>query len=129
MRQRDQVEKAAFATERKGTPHNFIKPFERKKLGDSEFAHGNDKLGLQQLDFVIHPGGTIPDLVRSWNAIAPGRVLAGKAATDGREVNPGADLFLAHAAELLKPTEQGAACGPGERLAEHRFLHAGRLAD
>ena len=129
MRQRNQVEGATVAPKGEGTPNDLVELFEREELGDREFADRNDELRLQQIDLVIHPGGTIPDLVGRWDAVATCRSFAGEAAADGREINLRANLFLAQPAKLLKPAEEGAACRPRERFAEHRLLYAGRLAN
>lgn len=105
MRQGDEVESAASAANRKGATDYFIEFLERKELGDGEFADRNDELRLQEIDFIIHPGRTIPDLVRGGHAIAADRRFARKATADRREVNLRPDLFLAQPAELLEPPE------------------------
>ena len=129
MRQRDQVEGAAIAAQREGTPDDFSELFEGKKLGDRQFTDRDDEIRLEQVDLIIQPRRTIPDLVRRGNAIAPGGCFAGKAAANRGKINLRANLFLAHFAELLEPTEEGATGSPGEGFAEHGFFHAGRLAD
>src|SRR6476646_3624025 len=63
------------------------------------------------------------------NTIAARGGFPWKTTTDGGEVNVRAHLRFSHSAEFVKPAEQGAACGPGERPRQHRLLHARCLAD
>jgi hypothetical protein len=83
----------------------------------------------KEIDFVVHPRRTIPDLIGRGNSIAARGRLAGKTAADGGEVNLSAHLFFAHSAKLLEPAKQSAARGPRERFAENRLFHTRRLAD
>src|SRR5687767_13174833 len=106
MRQRNQVETAAVKAKRKGASDDFVELLEREELGNRELTDRNNELGLEKVDLVIHPGGTIPDLVRPRHAIAASRVFARKAATNCREIDLGADLFLAHGAELPEPAKK-----------------------
>src|SRR5687768_6402301 len=92
VRQGDQLEGSAVAAERERAAHDLVEFLEREELGDGEFAHGNDELRSQEVDFVIHPGRTIPNLVGRGDAVAACGSFAGETATNGREVNLRADL-------------------------------------
>lgn len=129
MRQRNQVEAAAVPTKREGVPDDFVELLERKKLGDRELTDRNNEPRLEEIDLIIHPGRTIPDLVGRGNAVAARRGFPGEATAYRREINLGADLFFTQSAELLEPAEKGATRRPREWLAEHRLFYAGRLAD
>lgn len=129
MRQRNQVEAAAVATKRKGASDDFVEFFERKELGDRELTDRNNEPRLEEIDLIIHPGRTIPDLVRGGNPVAARSRFPGKATAYRREIDLGANLFFTQSAELLKPAEEGATRCPGEWLAQHRLFHARRLAD
>ena len=129
MRQRDEVEGAAIPAHCEGAAHDFIEFLERNKLRDRQFAHWDDKPGLQQIDLVIHPRRAIPDFIGRGNAVAAGGRFAGETAADGREVNLRAHLELSQLTKFLKPTEQRPASRPREWLPENRLLHAGRLTD
>ena len=129
MRQGNQVEGATVVPKGEGAPDHLVELLEREELRNREFADWNDELRLQEIDFVIHPGRTIPDLVRRWDAVAARWRFAGKTTADRREVNLRAHLFFTQSAELLEPAEEGAPRRPRERFAEDRFFHPGRLAD
>src|SRR5204862_2370185 len=68
------------------------------------------------------------NLIRRGHAVAPGHVLAGKTAADGRHVNAGVEFRLAHSASLLKPPEKGLPGCPRKGPPEHRLLGTGRLS-
>src|SRR2546423_10927836 len=125
----NQVEGPPFVANHERPANHFIQFFEGKKLRDGQFADGNDQLRSQNIDFIVHPGRAIPDLVRRGDAVAAGGSFSRETAADGGEVNLRADLFFVHSAELLKPAEKRTARGPGKWFAEHGLFHAGRLAD
>jgi hypothetical protein len=129
MGQWDQIECATIATQTERPAYDFVKLLESKKLPDGKFANRDDELRLQKIDFIIHPRRTIPDLVRSWNAVPARGGFSGKAAANRREVNLGAHLHFTETTKLFEPTEEGAARGPGKRLAQHRLSYSGRLTD
>jgi hypothetical protein len=129
MGQRNEFEGTAVVVQSKRSPDDFVELLESKELGDGEFADGNDQLWLEESDLVVHPGRTIPDLIRSRDAIAARRGFPGETAAHGREINLPANLFLTQLAELLEPTEERAPRGPRERFAQDRFFHSGRLTD
>ena len=127
--QRNQVEGALPVPNPNGSSDDFVEFFQGKKLGDREFADGDNELGPEQIDLVVHPRRAVSDFVRRWNAVAAGRGFPRETATDRSEVNFGANLFLGHRAEFLKPAEERAARGPRERSSKNRLLHPGRLTD
>jgi len=129
MGQWDQVERAAIAAQLEGAAHDFVELFEWKKLRDRKFPDRNDKSWLEKIDLIIHPRRTIPDLVRSWNAVPTRAGLSGKTAAHSREINFRANLFLVQSAELLEPAEERSSRSPGERFTEHGLFHPGRLTD
>jgi len=129
MGQRDEIERAPLIPDCETAADDFVEFFERQELGDGEFADRNDQRRSQQIDLVVHPGGTVSDFVRRWNAISARRCFPRKAATDRGEINFCARLFFVQAAKLIEPTEERAAGRPGERFAEDRLFYAGRLAD
>jgi hypothetical protein len=92
--QRDQVEGAAIAVQRERAPNNFVEFLERKELGDGELADGNNERRSKNIDFITHPGRTIPDLVWCGDAVAAGWGFSWKASTDRREIKVRADLFF-----------------------------------
>lgn len=125
----NQVEGAAVVAELKRSTHDFVELLEGKKLGDREFADGNDELWSQKIDFIIHPGRTIPDFVRRRDAVAARGGFAGEAATDCGKINLGTDLFLAQRAELLEPPEKRATRGPRKWFAQDGLFYPRRLTD
>lgn len=129
MRQWDDVERAAVTTERERAAYDFVELLKCKKLRDRKFADRDDEVRLQKIDFIIHPSRTIPDLVRSWNAVSARGGFSGKTAANRREVNLRAHLYFTHITKLREPTEEGAARGPGKRLAQHRLSYSRRLTN
>lgn len=129
MGQWDQIECATIATQPERPAYDFVKLLESKKLRDRKFAHRDDEPWLQKIDFIIHPRRTIPDLVRSWNAVPTRGGFSGKTAANRREVNLGAHLHFTQMTKLLEPTEERAASRPGERFAEDWLFCSGRLTD
>lgn len=127
MGQWDQVERVAIAAQSERAAYDFVELLEGKKLRDRKFADRNDEPRLQKFDLIVHPRRAIPDLVRSWNAVAACGRFAGKAAADRREVNLRAHLHFTQMTRLLEPTEEGAARGPGKRFSQHRLSYSGRL--
>src|SRR2546423_9857684 len=123
MRQRNQIEGAAFIANLKRAADDFVQFFKGKKLRDSEFADGNQKFGLEQIDFVIHPGRAVTDFVRRRNPIAASRRFPRETATNRGEINFGANLVFAHRAKFAKPSEERPACSPREWFPEHGFLY------
>ncbi len=85
--------------------------------------------GRKKIDFIIHPGRAIPDLVRRRHSVAARGRLAGKAAADRGKINPRANLHFIQMTEFVEPSEECAASRPGERLAQNRLSHPRRLAD
>src|SRR6476646_4874502 len=129
MGERNQIESAAFIVNGKGPAHHFIELLERQELRDGQFADGDDQLGSQEIDLVVHPGRTIPDFVRRRNTVAAGCSFARETAADSGEVDPGADLFFVHSTELLKPAEERAPRGPCEGLPQDRLFNTRCLTD
>jgi hypothetical protein len=129
MRQRDYFEGATVAADLKTAPHDFVQFLEREKLRDRKFADGDDESRLEQGDLSIHPGRTIPDFIRRWNAIATRSRFPGETSTDGCEVNLRAHFRFIQVTEFFEPTEEGAARRPGEGPAQDGLFHSGRLAD
>ena len=127
--QGNQVERPLSVPNSKGTTDYFIEFFEGKELGNREFAHCDNEMRPEKIDLVVHPGGTVADFVRRRNAISAGRRFPGETATNSGEINPPADLFFIHAAELIEPTEQSPPGCPRERLAEDGLFYPGRLAN
>src|SRR4051812_48645557 len=129
MRQRNQLKRTPFITDPEGSPDDFIELFEWKKLGDGQLADGNDEIGLEQIDLVVHPARAISNFFRSRNAVATRGSFTREAATDGREINRRANLVLVHSTKFAQPTEKSAPGCPGKRFPEDRFFHARRLTD
>ena len=129
MRQRDYFEGATVAADLETAPDDFVQFFEREELRDRKFADGDDESRLQQIDLIIHPGRTIPDLVRRWNAVAARSCFPRETAAHGREINLRAHFHFVQVTEFLEPTEERPASGPREGPAEDRLFHARRLTD
>jgi hypothetical protein len=129
MGQWDQVECTAIATQPERAAYDFIELLKSKKLRDRKFADRDDEPWLQKIDFIVHPCRAIPDLVRSWNAIAARGGSSGETATNRSEVNLRAHLHFTQMTEFLEPTEECATSRPGERLAQNRFPYTRRLTD
>ncbi len=129
MGQRDQIEWATVATQPERPAYDFVELLESKKLRDRKFADRDDEPWLQKIDFIIHPRRAIPDLIRRRNAVAARGRLARKAAADRGEVSPRAHVHFTQMTKFIKPTEEGAASRPGERLAQNRFSYTRRLTD
>lgn len=129
MGQWDQVECATIATQPERAAYDFVELLESEKLRDRKFADRDHELRLQKIDLIIHPRRTIPDLVRSWNAVPTRGGFSGKTAAHRREVNLRAHLYFTQMTKLFEPTEKGAARGPGKRPAQHWLPYSGRLTD
>ena len=129
MGQWDYVKRATVPPQLEGAAYDFVELLESKKLCDRKFAHRDDELWLQELDFIIHPARAILDLFRRRNAVAARGGFSGKAAADRGEVNLRAHLYFTQVTEFVEPIEESAASGPGERLAQNRLSDAGRLTD
>jgi hypothetical protein len=129
MRKRYQIEGSSFVTYSERPADDFIEFFEWKKLSDGEFADGNDEIGLEQIDLIVHPARAISNFVRAGNSVATRGSFTREAATDGREVNRRANLILVHPTKFAEPTEESAPGCPGKRFPEDRFFHARRLTD
>lgn len=129
MRERNEIESPPFIADRENTTDDLVQFLKGEELGYCEFSNGNDQLRSQEIDLIVHPGGAVPNLVRSRYPIASGCGLAGKTAAYRSEVNLGAHLFFTHSAKLLEPTEERSARRPGEGFSEHRLFHTGRLTD
>lgn len=127
MGQRDYIECAAVTAQPEGPAYDFVELFERKELSNRKFAHWDNEPWLEKINFIIHPGRAIPDLVRRRNAISTRGRLAGKAAADRGEVNPRAHLHFIQMTEFIEPAEECAASRPGERFAQNRFSYTRRL--
>ena len=87
MGQWDQVERAAIAPQPKGAAYDFVELLEGEKLRDRKFPDRDDEPWLEQIDFIVHPGRAIPDLVRRWNAVPARRCFPWETAAHGREIN------------------------------------------
>src|ERR1041384_4468472 len=122
--QRNQFEGAPFIPNSKGSSDDFIEFFEGKKLGDGQFADGNDQIGLKQIDLTVHPAGAVSDFVWRGNAVATRGVFPWKTTADGGEIDLRAPLFFVPSAKLLEPAEERAARSPRKRFAQHRLFHA-----
>jgi hypothetical protein len=129
MGQWDQIECATVATQPERPAYDFVELLESKKLRNRKFADRDDEPRLQKIDFITHPRRTIPDLVRSWNAVPTCGGFPWETATNRGEVNLRAHLHFTQMTELSEPTEEGAASRPGERLAQNRFSYTRCLTD
>jgi hypothetical protein len=129
MGQWDDVELATIAVQRKRSANNFVELFKNKKLRDGQFTHRDDKLRLQEIDFIIYPGRAIPNFVRRRNAVSARGCFSRKTAADRGEIDLRAHFGFTQMAELLEPTKEGAASCPGERPAQNRLSHTRRLTD
>lgn len=127
--QRDHFEGAPVAVERERTADDFVELLESKKLRDRKFAHGNNEPRPQEIDFIVHPGRAIPDLIRRRHPVAAGGRLAGKAAADGGKINPRANLRFIQLTEFVEPSKERAPSRPGKRPAQDRLPDPWRLTD
>ena len=123
MGQWDQIECATVATQPERPAYDFIELLESKKLRDRKFADRDDEPRLQKIDFIIHPGRAIPDLIRRRNAVSARGRLAGKATADRGEVNLRAHLHFTQMTEFIEPTEERAASRPGTACPEPVLAH------
>src|ERR1044072_6379998 len=108
MRQGDNIERAPVAVQRERAADHFVELLEGKKLRDREFSYRNDKLRLQEIDFIVHPGRAISDFIRRRNAVAARSRFAGKAAADGGEINLRAHFVFPKTTKLLEPAKKSA---------------------
>ena len=118
-----------MATQPERPAYDFVELLERKKLRDRKFAHWDDELRLQKINFIVHPGRAILDFIRGRNAVSTRGRLARKAAADRGEVNLRAHLHFTQMTEFIEPAEECAASRPGERLSQNRFSDTRRLTD
>jgi len=88
MRQREQFEGMSCDSHWQNPANHIDKLFERKKLGDGKFTHGNDEVGFEELDFSKQPAGAVLNLLAIRNAISALGVLARKASANGCEIYP-----------------------------------------
>ena len=99
----------------------------RENRGNGELPDGNEKLGLQNLDFSLEPTRAVFDLFCVRHAVAALWVLPWKTAADGGHVDAGPKRLLIET-EGREPLEQGLAGGPGERLPELTLVRSRCLA-
>ena len=127
MGQRDQIERATVATLPERAAYDSVELLESEKLRDGKFADRDDELRLQKIDFIVHPGRTIPDLVRSWNAVSTRGGFSRKTTANRRKVNLRAHLHFTQMTKFFEPTEECTTSRPGKRLARHWLSYSRRL--
>src|SRR5258708_24202494 len=127
MRQRNEIKALSGAMRAKLATDNLLQLCEFDKLRDRESANRNDETWFQNFDLFVHPGRTVANFVRRRDAISPAGRFAGKAATDGGEVNGGSHGSFVHSAELLEPAEEGLPSRMRERPFKSRLARHGRL--
>jgi hypothetical protein len=79
------------------------------------------------LDFIIHPGRAIANLIRRRNTIAAARVFSGKTSADRREINLRANGSFIHSARFFEPAEKRFASSVRKRPLQNGFSGPGCL--
>jgi hypothetical protein len=100
-----------------------------EELFDGQLADGDDQFGLEDFDFFFQPPSAVCDFVPRRHTVAAGFLFAGKAAADSGHVDARTEFSFGKAARFFEPAEEGFACGPSERAAEHRFFVSRCLAN
>ncbi len=129
MRQRDEIEAPTAAFHLETAADDLVELLHREKLCDREFADGDDEARTEDFKFGLAPGSAVSNFIGRGDAIPAGSGFAGKAATNGSEINAGTGFVFIPAAKLLEPTEESAPSRPGKWTAEDGLLHARRLTD
>src|SRR5437764_14404416 len=83
---------------------------------------------LQNFYLFVHPGRTVANFVRRRDAISSTGRFAGKAATDGGEINGRSHGSFVHSAKLLEPTEECLPSRMRERPVQSRLAWNRRLS-
>jgi hypothetical protein len=129
VRERDEIEAKTIVHDDEAAADDGVEFVEDDELGNGEFTDWNNESWAQNFQFVVHPGGTIRDLLRIGHTIRATDCLSRKTTDDGGEVNSRTHSRLIYSAPFLKPAEQCFAGGMREGTFENRFADAGRLAD
>lgn len=87
MRQRNQIESMSGAADSEFTADYLFELCAIDELGDGQAADWNNESRFQDADLVLHPRGTITNLVWSRDAVAAAGILAGKTSTDCGEID------------------------------------------
>jgi hypothetical protein len=127
MRQRNQIEVVIRALDAKFATDHFFQFPAIDTLRDGQTSDRNYEQRLEDLDFIIHPGRAIANLIRRRNTIAAARIFSGKASTDRREINPRANSGFIHSARFFEPAEKRFASGMRKRPLQNGFSGAGCL--
>jgi hypothetical protein len=127
VRQWNHIEAVPGALNSKSATNHLLQFRAIDELRDSQPAHGNNETRSQNLDLVIHPRGTVVNLVRSGNPICASRILAGKTTADRCEINSRSNGRFVHAAEFFEPTEERFSSGMRKRPLQDRLTRPGSL--
>ncbi len=129
MRKGNHVKRAPVAPQWEDTPDHVLELCYNHELPDGQLSDRNEKPRPEKIEFVVHPGGAIANLVGSGNAIAAGGSLPRKASADRREINLSTYLRFAQTTEFRKPSEERAARRPGKWARQDGLLHSWCLPD
>jgi len=129
MRKRNHVEAMPGTLGAKPAADHFFQLRTIDELRDSQSTDRNDEARSQNFDFIIHPGSTVANFVRSWNAICAARIFSGKTTADRCEINFRTDCRFVHPAEFFEPPKKRLTSGMGKRSLQHRFPWTGRLTN
>lgn len=121
MRKRYHVETLPRTRDAKLSPDHFFQLCAVDELHDGQPTDWNHEARLQNFDFPIHPRRAVANLIRSRNAICPTRILSGKTAADGCEINSRSDRGFIHPAKFFEPAKKCLPCGMRERSLQDRF--------
>lgn len=128
MREWDQIKIVIVSAKEKFTADDAIEFLARDKLRDRELADRDDEAWPQNLEFFLHPRGTISNLFRDRNAVAPARRLPRETTNDGGEINARTDRCFVDSAKFFEPAEESLPRGMREWPFQNRLPHARRLA-
>jgi len=127
MRQWNQVEVVVRVEDPKFTTDYEFQFRTVDKLHDRQSANGNDETRLQDANFILHPQGTVANLIWCWNAIGASGAFSRKTTADGGEIHLRSDGGFVHSAKLFEPAEERFAGRVRKRPFQRRFSRTWRL--
>lgn len=129
VREGDQVGRVTVVVDHPLLPDNLRECAAFDKLGNGEFANGEDKAGFEDFKLLLEPQRTGRNFVRIRHAIPSLRIFTRKAATNRCEINPAAHGFLIPSQGGFQPAKKRFSGRPCKGPSKQRLLVARGLAD
>jgi hypothetical protein len=127
MRQRNQIAAMSCTRDAKLPANYLLQSYAVHELGDRQSADGDNQTRPKHLNFVLHPGRAIANLIRRWNTICAAGVFTGETSTDGGKINFRANSGFIHSAESFEPAQKRFPRRVRERPFQSRLPRTGCL--